>query len=96
MLYVRCEGLAKDVAYPLKPPFLKVTSRKSKEMWIKGPEWNNADYLSHPAQGTTNSHPHSNQRKRMWTWEKKEINTGNKKSKQRKKNRRKVKRKETS
>ena len=47
MLYVRRVKLAEDVAYPLNPPLFssnKVTSRKSKKLWIKGPEWNNTSY----------------------------------------------------
>ena len=47
MLYARCVGLAEDVAYPLKSPLFssnKVTSKKSKELWTKGPKWNNATY----------------------------------------------------
>ena len=45
MLYARCVGFAEDVAYPLKTPLFssdKVTSRKSKKLWTKGPEWINA------------------------------------------------------
>ena len=64
---------------------------KSKELWIKGPEWNNAAYeekeksyyFKHPAQDTTNSHPHFKQRERMGTWEKKRPKSGARKSKQR-------------
>ena len=42
MTYARYVGLA-----PTKTPLFssnKVTSRKSKELWTKGPEWNNAAY----------------------------------------------------
>ena len=58
MFYTWCVGLAEDVAYPLTPPLFssnKVTSRKIKELWTKGPEWNNAaykekeKYFTHPA-----------------------------------------------
>ena len=69
MFNARGVGLAKNVAYPLKiRNFLsnKVTSRKSKELWTKDPEWNyaayeekeNSYYFAHPAQYATNSHPH--------------------------------------
>ena len=79
MFNARGVGLAKNVAYPLKiHNFLsnKVTSRKSKELWTKDPEWNNAayeekeryHYFRHPAQDTTNSHSHFNQRERMEIW----------------------------
>ena len=65
MLYAQGVGLAKDVAYPLKPPLFsskKVTSKKSKELWNIGLEWNNAayeekgnsHYFTHPEQDTTN------------------------------------------
>ena len=90
MLYARCVGLVKEVAYPLNPPFFwsnKVRSRKSKELSTKGPEWNNAayeekeksQYFIHSTQDTTNSHPHFNLRERMGTWEKNETHTGSKK-----------------
>ena len=77
MLYARGVGIAKNVAYPLTIPLLKekVTPRKSKKVWTKGPEWNNAAYgeikkphcFTHPAQDTTYSHLHFNQRERMGT-----------------------------
>ena len=38
---------AKFVAYPLKHPISqgkKIISRKSKELWTKGPKWNNTAY----------------------------------------------------
>ena len=99
MLDARCVWLVKDVAYRLTPPFSsnKVTSRKSKELWTKWPEWNNAayeekeryNYFTQP----TPDHPHFNQKERMETWEKEETHTRGKK-KQWKKNRRKVKRKQ--
>ena len=46
----------------------KVTSRKSKNLWTKGPEWNNAahedkekyHHFTHPAPDYTNSYPHFN------------------------------------
>ena len=47
MFYARRVGLAEVVAYLLKPPLFsrnKVTSRKSKKLWTKGPEWNKAAY----------------------------------------------------
>ena len=80
MLYAQCVGLAEDIAYPLKPPFFssnKVKSRKSKKLWTKGPEWNNAayeekekyHYFTHPAQDYTNSNSHFNLRERMGPWE---------------------------
>ena len=64
MFYTQCVGLAEDLAYPLKPLLFssnKVTSRKSKKLWTKGPEWNNAayeekkkyHYFTHPAQDYT-------------------------------------------
>ena len=74
MLYAQNVGLAKNVVYPLNPFFSsnKVTSRKSKKLWTKDPKWNNAayeekkksHYFTHPAQDTTNSHPHFNQREK--------------------------------
>ena len=89
MLYAWYVGLAKNVAYPLKPPFFssnKVTSRKSKKLWTKGPEWNNAAYeekeknhhFTRPARDYTNSHPHINKKERMRTWETEETNTRSK------------------
>ena len=47
-LRTKCGTCSEDVAYPLKPPLFsnnKVTSRKSKKLWTKGPEWNNAAYV---------------------------------------------------
>ena len=90
MLYPWGVGFAKKVVHPLKSPLFsckKVTSRKIKKLWTKGPEWSNAayeekeksHYFTHPAQGTTSSHPHFNQRERMETWEKEKTNTRSKK-----------------
>ena len=70
MPYTRCVGLA-----PTKPSLFssnKVTSRKSKELWTKGPKWDNAayeekekyHYFTHPAEDHTNFHPHFNQGKK--------------------------------
>ena len=67
---------------PTKNPLFssnKVTFRKCEKLWTKSTEWNNADYeekekshyFTHPAQDTTNSHSHFNQKERMGTWEKK-------------------------
>ena len=48
MLYAQGVRLAKDIPYPFNLlPFFsssKVTPRKSKGLWTKGPEWNNAVY----------------------------------------------------
>ena len=52
---------------PTKTPFFssnKVTSRKSKKLWTKGPEWNNSaheekeeyHHFTQPARNHTNSH----------------------------------------
>ena len=90
MLYAQRVGLAEVVAYSLKPPLSssnKVTSKKSKKLWTKGPEWNNAAYeekekyhhFTHPARDYTNSHPHFKKRERMRTWETEKINTTSKK-----------------
>ena len=84
MPYAYCVGVA-----PTKTPLFssnKVTSRKSKELWTKGPEWDNAayeekekyHYFPHPAQDYTNSHPPFNKRERMRTWETEETKTRNK------------------
>ena len=90
MLYVWCVGLAKDVAYPLKSLLFssnKVTSRKSKKLWTKGPEWNNAVTISHPAHGNTIS-----TKEKEWGREKKKRPTPRaRKSKQREKIRGKLK-----
>ena len=63
---------------------------KSKDLWTKGPEWNNAayeekekyHYLTHPAQDPTNSIIY---RKRMGTLEERKPTPGERKNKQRKK-----------
>ena len=67
MLYAQGVELPNDVAYPLTPPLLfssnKAISRKSKELWTKGPKWNNAanekkekyHYFTHSAHDYTNS-----------------------------------------
>ena len=76
MLYTQGVGLAKNVAYALKPPLFpnkKVTSWTSKKLWTKGSEWNNAayeekekyHYFTHSAEDHTNFHPHFNQREKM-------------------------------
>ena len=69
------------VVWDLHPPKSfssnKVTSRKSKELWTKGPEWNNAayeekekyHYFTHPVRDYTNSHPIST-KKKEWGCEK--------------------------
>ena len=71
-------GTREDIAYPLKPTSLsnKVTSRKSKKLWTKGPEWNNVayeekkyHYFTHPAQDATNSYPYLNLIERIGAWE---------------------------
>ena len=92
MLYVQRLELVEDVKYPLKPPLFsrnKVTSRKSKNLWTKGPEWNNAAYeyekkekyhkFKHPTQDYANSRPHFNKRERMMMWEMEKSNTRSKK-----------------
>ena len=90
MLYAQRVGLAEVVAYSLKPPLSssnKVTSKKSKKLWTKGPEWNNAayeekekyHYFTHPIRDYTNSNFYFNQRERIWTWEKEETHTSSKK-----------------
>ena len=89
MLYVRCVGLTKDVVCSLAPSSQATRSHpeKSKELWTKGLEWNNAayeekekyHYFTHPAQDYTNSHPHFNKSERMRTWETEETNTRSKK-----------------
>ena len=59
---------------PTKPNLFssnKVTSRKSKELWTKGSEWDNAAYkekekylyFTHPAEDHTNFHPISTKEK---------------------------------
>ena len=79
---------------PTKTPFFsskKVTSRKSKKLWSKGHEWNNAafgekekyHYFTHPAQDYTNSHSHFNKKEnenmRTWEREKQDTNTRSRK-----------------
>ena len=76
MLYAWDVRPAKDVAYPLNPPFLfssnKVTPTKSKELWSKAPKLNSAvyeekenfHYFTHLTQNITNSHHHGNVRKK--------------------------------
>ena len=89
MVHAQCVGLAEDVVYPLKPPLLKQQGhiQEKKNLWTKGPEWNNAAYdekekyyyFTHTAVDHTNLHPHFNQRKRMGTWKKEETHTRSKK-----------------
>ena len=55
MLYAR-SVVRENIAYPLKSPKRnKVTSRKSKKLWTKGPEWNNATH-EEKEKSTTTSH----------------------------------------
>ena len=90
MLCTQCVRLANSVGYILKLPSSqsnKVTSRKSKELWTKSSEWNNAAYeekekyyyFTHPAENHINFHPHFNQRERMKAWEKEKIHIRSKK-----------------
>ena len=88
MLYAR-GGTSKGCSVPTKIPLFssnKVTSKKSKELWTKSPEWNNAayeekeksPYFTNPVQDTTNSHPILTKRERMEPWEKKETHAWSK------------------
>ena len=75
MLYVWGVRLAKDVAYSLKRPCSQVIrSYPGKvRIWMKQfCLWGEkkSHYFTHPAQDTTNFHPHFNQRERIETWEK--------------------------
>ena len=90
MLYTQGVGLTKDTAYPLTPSLFssnKVTSRKSKKLWTKGPEWNNAayeekekyHYFTHPAEDHTNFHPISTKEKEWESEKKQKTHTGSKK-----------------
>ena len=87
MLYARCVGLAKDVAYPINP----FSSQATRSHPGKGPEWNNAvyeekekyHYFTHPAQKYTNSHPISTKEKKWGREKKKGPTPGARKSKQR-------------
>ena len=66
MLYAWGMGLAKDVRYSLKPlsPQAarshpgKTRSYKPKALWGE----RKSHYFTHPAQDTTNSHPHFNRK----------------------------------
>ena len=78
MLYAQYVRLTEDVAYPLKPPLFssnKVTSRKSKKLWTKGFEWNNAAYEKKKTLTTLHTQLRIppiptpfNQRERMGKW----------------------------
>ena len=83
MIYAWGVGLSKNVVYPLTPLFSskKVTFRKSKKLWTKGSERNNAvyeekenfHYFTHLAQDTT----YISTKEKEWGHEKKqETHTG--------------------
>ena len=101
--YARCVGLAKDRPYRLKPPLFsskKVTSRKGKELWTKGPEWNmpirkkKSISISHTQHRTTSIPiPIIPKRKNGHMRKKKRPTPGARKSKQRDKKQEEVKRK---
>ena len=96
LIYARSVGFVKNVAYPLKSLLFssnKVPSWKSKKLWAKGHEWNNAvyeekekyRYFTHLAQDTTNSNPNFNQRKNGNMRKERIPTPGARKSKTRKK-----------
>ena len=78
MLYTQSVGLAKNVAYPLKPLFSKaIMSHTGKARSYESKALNETMLPMSKKEGPTNSHPHINQRER----EENETYNGSKKKK---------------
>ena len=86
MFYAQSVGLAKDVAYPLKPPSFQAIKSHPGKTWSYEPKALNETMLpikrkkSLAISPTQNRTPHFNQRERMRTWEKKDTHTERKKT----------------